>query len=196
MNEIFDYTILEYVIDDISKPIILNPDTDEQNIISGFISNATLSPNSSYHLHSLNLFKRGDFFKMENGNYYMVTGDVVEKRLAKYKSVADYCNHVIPIYEEKKVQVGTKPSGEPIYKIEKILVGETVGVLRYKQFTSPNGSIIVINTEIEFTIRDTAKARETYKINTKVDIEGKSWNLIEVDYTKQGTLGLMLRSVL
>ncbi|MEK4700263.1 hypothetical protein MKX47_11755 [Solibacillus sp. FSL R7-0668] len=195
---LFSDTLLRDTVQYMSKPITLNPDSEFEYMVQGFTTNATLSPNSSYHLHAANEFKRGDVLMLTDNDYYIVTGDVVFERGAKYKAILDYCNYENVIIEKVKTDeiVGRQPNGAPIYKTENKIVGLFVGVFRHREVSIANNQIITVaNTETILTLKDTPKARETYAINKVFTFDNVEWTVREVMTTKIGLLELRLMSV-
>ncbi|HWJ80197.1 MAG TPA: hypothetical protein VNR61_19200 [Niallia sp.] len=191
----FNDNVLKETFYSISNPITMNPNSDESYTINGFITNATLSPNSSYHLHSLDTFNRGDYFTIDGQSFYMVTGDVVMMRGSKYKSTADYCNSQIPIIETVREITGFDDFGRPIYgNVEKI-VGNNYGIVRHKQLTVDDGSVLIVaNSELVLTLRDNTQNRASYSVNSVIVYEGISWKVREIVYTKKGLLEYRLQS--
>lgn len=197
---LFSDTLLRNTVQYMSSPIVLNPNSDDEYTVHGFITNATLSPNSSYHLHTVNEFMRGDYLLMNDDNdYYIVIGDVVEERGSKYKSTLDFCNYKNEIIEtiETDEIIGYLGNGRPIWKKETVVVGFFVGTIRHKEVAIGNNQVITIaNTDVILTLKDTPKAREFYTVNKEFMYEGKKWKVIEVNLLKRGLLELKLMSVL
>lgn len=190
---LFDDTLLKDTFKSITTHITFNFDSDDQYTIDCFISNATFSPNSSYHIHSLDTFKRGDYFQLEN-NIYMVTGDVITTRGAKYKSVADYCNIKIDKIEIIKELIGHDDRGRPIYNEIPTVTGEIYGVIRHRQHVEEGSGLIIGVSELLLTIQDNPYNRNTYKLNYEVTFEGVKYKVREVILTKQGLIQLRLNS--
>lgn len=194
---LFSDTILRNTIQYMSNPILVNPNSENEYTINGFMTNATLSPNSSYHLHSSNEFKRGDYLMMTDDNYYMVTGDVIQERGSKYKATLDFCNYKNAITEKvtSNVIVGYQPNGRPIYGTENKVVGLFVGVIRHREvMITSSAGITVANTEVILTLQDNQITREKYVVNFTFNHEGINWMVREVIKTKQGLLELRLMS--
>lgn len=193
--KLFDDTILKSTISSISVPIIMNPNSDDTYSINGFITNAKLSEESIRHLHSVDKFNCGDYFKIED-NYYMVISDVVTMRGSKYKGKVEYCNYSIPITEEIETDEIIKilPNGDVIYKTETIVVGYNVGILKHSSQTESSGGFVVTTSEYMLTVRDTKENREIYTVNSNVTIEGKPFKVKEVIYSKKGLLEVRLNS--
>lgn len=191
----FNDNMLKETFYSISNPITINPDSDESYTINGFITNATLSPNSSYHLHSLDTFNRGDYFTLDGQSFYMVTGDVVMMRGSKYKSTADYCNIELPIIEIVQEITGYDDFGRPIYgNVEKI-VGYNYGVIRHRTMSVEDSTGLMVGiTELVVTLRDTAINRTAYTVNKEIVFEGISYKVKEQILTKKGLLELRLGS--
>lgn len=195
---LFSDTLLRSTVQYMSNPIVLNPDTDDEYTVNGFITNATLSPNSSYHLHSDSLFMRGDCMMMDS-DYYLVTGDVIQERGSKYKGIIDFCNYKNVVKESVSTGeiVGYYSNGRPIWKTETVIVGLFVGTIRHREvMISASGGITVAHTETILTIKDTAKAREFYTVNAEFTFQDVNWMVREVNNIRQGLLELKLMSVL
>lgn len=193
---LFNDEIIKDTVNELSYPITLNSNASSV-VIEGFITNATLSPNSSYHLHSLDEFKRGDYFTIDGNNYYMVTGDVIQMRGSKYKATADFCNTNIPVYETKSTGeiIGRLPNGQPIYKTEKILVRNDFGIFRHQTFSISSTGLLIPSSEIILTVQDNADTKSYYAVNnTFTLIDGTKWQVVEVFKGKIGLLELRLKS--
>ncbi|MFJ5563625.1 hypothetical protein [Lysinibacillus xylanilyticus] len=167
--------------------------------ISAVITNATFSPNSSYHIHSLSLFQCGDYTKInqDSDNIYIVTSDVLELRGGKFKATLEYCNYSIPRYEIEQVLIGYDKLGRPIYEEQEVLVGEIPAILKYKDFSITSNEAVNLNEPIyEITVRDNDSAHSYFKLDESayedIEIYDKKYRIINVDYSKQGLIRIRL----
>lgn len=193
---LFSDTLLRNTVRYMSKPITLNPSTDDEYIVNGFITNATLSPNSSYHLHSDSLFMRGDCMMMDD-DYYLVTGDVIQQRGSKYKATVDYCNYKNFLIEKVNDEIiGYEGNGRPIWSTKDVIRGLFVGTIKHREIMiSSSTGITVANTEVILTIKDNPLARDYHKVNVVLTMADSSkWKIREVMTTKTGLLELRLMS--
>lgn len=191
---LFDDTMIQDTIQSISEPIIMNPNSDNTYQINGFLSNATLSSNSSYHLHSLDKISRGDILTFDDENYYIVIDDVIMKRGCKYKATVQYCNYKNIIIETVREIVGYDDFGRPIYNYVEKVVANTVGFIRHKTQTESSGALIVATSELILTVQDNEINRTSHSINSELEFEGKMWKVREQILTKKGLLELRLNS--
>lgn len=49
---------------------------------------------------------------------------------------------------------------------------------------------------MEITVQDNPLNRKEFEVNEVFTIEGQSWSVLEIDYTRRGVLGVMMRSKL
>lgn len=209
-NKIFDYTILEQVTKDLSKPFIMNkyyqPYDDkgqpieglasEEYSINGFVTNPDIQKNSTRNLHSLDLFRSGDVFQLDNNNYYIVTDNILEKRGAKYKGVARYCNVELPVNIERKVVIDYESNGRPIYATIKTLVGYARGYAEYSRYGINNGAIVTADNQLEITLRDNEANRKEFILNYVAVINTQKWKVMGIDYSRSGLMTLRANSTL
>ncbi|MFJ3386766.1 hypothetical protein [Lysinibacillus sp. NPDC086135] len=167
--------------------------------INAVITNATFSPNSAYHIHSLSLFHCGDYTKInqDSDNIYMVTSDVLELRGGKFKATLEYCNYSIPRYEIEQVLIGYDKLGRPIYEEREVLKGYIPSILKYKDFSISSNEAVNLNQPIyEITVRDNEASKEYFGLNedtyAKVIVYDVSYRIINVDYSKQGLIRIRL----
>ena len=194
--DIFNGTLLNDTFSSITNPIVINPTFDNEYTINGFITNNPLSPNSSYHIHSSDLFKRGDIIQHgSNNDYYIVTGDVINPRGNKYKATIDFCNYENVIIETEQVRVGTLPNGRPKYEYIERVVGAYIGMIRHREVSiSTNSSVVVANTELILSIQDNVANRTHFVVNTPIEYDGKTFKVTEILVGKIGLLEMRLKS--
>lgn len=188
--ELFNKELITSTFNQIASDIVLNPDTDDEYTIKGFLTNATFSANARYHIHSLNRFRCGDYFNYD-GDYYLITGDVA-KRGVKYKSVADYCNIQFPIYEIIRKIVDYDEFGRPIYEDVEEIVGYNYGVIKHFTLVQDESAFIVAITDLVLTLRDSEENRDKFTINYELEFEGNHYKIIERDFTKKGIINCRL----
>ncbi len=198
---LFDDKLLKDTIQSISNPITINPNDDDTYTIKGFITNATLNSESTYHLHSLEPFNRGDVLTINDNDYYMVTSDIVMQRGSKYKGIIEYCNYKNPIivtetdyFRDEQGNIVYNEYGEPVLTTVETIVGYNYGIMKYKSMTEEGTGIIVAITELILTLRDKETNRTAYAVNNEVLFEGQSWKVREQILTNQGLLQLRLGS--
>ncbi|MGE7673082.1 hypothetical protein ACQKMV_05770 [Lysinibacillus sp. NPDC094403] len=197
--KIFDDKIIQDTIKTIHEPYKFNFYEDDPFTINAVISNATFSPNSSYHIHSLSLFHCGDYTKIKENsdNIYLVTSDVLETRGGKYKATLEYCNYSVPWYVIEKVLIGYDHLGRPVYEEREVLKGYIPCILKYKDFSITNNEAVNLNKPIyEITVRDNDAAKTYFKLNEDtyedITIYDKKYRIINVDYSKQGLIRIRL----
>ncbi|MFT9819408.1 hypothetical protein [Lysinibacillus sp. NPDC056185] len=197
--KLFDEKLIQDTIKTIQTPYKFNFYEENPFSINAFISNSTFSPNSSYHIHSLELFKSGDYTKINehSDNIYMVTSDIFEMRGGKYKGTLEYCNYSIEQWEEIKTLIGYDHLGRPVYDYVNTKVGEIPAILKYKDFSISSNEAVNLNKPIyEITVRDNEAAKtyfgleaDTYANVTVYDV---TYRIINVDYSKQGLIRIRL----
>lgn len=200
--QLFDDKLIQDTIRSIQIPYQFNFHEENPFAINAVISNATFSPNSSYHIHSLEIFHCGDYTKISNpsDNIYMVTSDVLEQRGGKYKATLEYCNYSIPIYKLVQTIIGYDKLNRPIYDEVEMLVGNIPAILKYKDMTySTNDAINLTKAMYEITIRNNDAAKEHFGLEAgtynTVTIYDKPYRIVNVDYSKQGIIKLTLEKI-
>jgi len=191
--ELFDVQALVDTFSGLVEPYMKNELTATPSTVDGFVTNATLSPNSTFHFHSLSKFKRGDYFTI-NGSYYLVTGDVVVQRGFKYKALVQYCNYIIEPTTTVKVKVGTDAMGRPIYKEETLVDRHEPAVINYKEMTMDEDSIVTATKTLVITVQDNTKNREGFQVNEKIILYGRTYKIINAEVVKVGLIELKVQS--
>jgi hypothetical protein len=196
---IFDDKLIQDTIKTIQIPYNFNFYEENPFSINAFISNSTFSPNSSYHIHSLELFKSGDYTKIkeDSDNIYLVTSDVLEMRGGKYKATLEYCNYSVPWIVIEKVLIGYDHLGRPVYEEQEVLKGYIPCILKYKDFSfSSNEAVNLTKPIYEITVRDNDAAKSYFKLDEStyndVTIYDATYRIINVDYSKQGLIRIRL----
>lgn len=190
---IFDTQTLTEAFSGLVQPYMKNELTATPSTVDGFVTNATLSANSTFHFHSLSEFRRGDYFKI-NGSYYLVTGDVVAQRGFKYKALVEYCNFIIEPTITVKIKVGTDAMGRPIYKEETIIDRHEPAVISYKEMTVDEDSIVTATKTLVINVQDNAKNRESFQVNKTIIIHGRTYKVINAEIVKVGLIELKVQS--
>ncbi|MEK5232052.1 hypothetical protein MHB42_09780 [Lysinibacillus sp. FSL K6-0232] len=196
--KLLDDKLIKDTIKAIQSPYQFNIFEKNPFTINAVISNATFSPNSTFHIHSLDVFNCGDYTTINNpNNVYMVTSDVLTMRGGKYKATLEYCNYSIEQWEEVKTLIGYDHLGRPVYEYVNTLVGEIPAILKYKDFSFSTNEVVNLTKPIyEITVRDNEAARKHFKLNESkyadVTIYDVTYRIINVDYSKQGLINLRL----
>ena len=189
----FNDNLIKNTFSNLTQDYILNQLYNDKRTIQGFLTNATLSPNSSYHFHSLDKFNRGDILTLDN-SYYMITGDIVNDRVSKYKGIADYCNFSQPMKAIEKVMIGIDDIGRPVYQNKEVDKGTEYGILRYKDISiQDNQAINFADPIYTLYVRDIPKNRDYFTINKEITVEDKILMVYNLVYTKQGLLEIRLQ---
>lgn len=191
--KLFDAQTLTETFSGLVQPYMKNELTVTPSTIDGFMSNATLSTNSTFYFHSLNEFKRGDYFTI-NDSYYLVTGDVVVQRGFKYKALVEYCNYVIEPTTTVKIKVGTDAMGRPIYKTETVVDRSEPAVISYKEMTVDEDSIVTATKTLVINVQDNAKNRKGFQVNSTLAIHGRTYKVINAEIVKVGLIELKVQS--
>lgn len=191
---LFDNDLLIDTLNSVANEITMNPDTDDEYCINGFITNGRFNQDASFYIHSTDRFNCGDIFQYDD-NHYLITSDVT-KRGIKYKGLAEYCNVDFPVYETKQELVGYDGLGKPIYKPVKVLVAHNYGVIKHQNMVDAGTVLIIATTDLVLTIRDNESNRETFTINYELEYEGTNYQVTERDFTKKGIIICRLTSVM
>ncbi|MGE7691389.1 hypothetical protein ACQKMI_19530 [Lysinibacillus sp. NPDC097214] len=91
----------------------------------------------------------------------MVTSDILEMCVGKYKGTLEYCNYSIARYELEEIIVGYDKMDRPIYETVETLVGVIPTILKYKDFSISSNEAVNLNEPIyEITVRDNEASKE------------------------------------
>jgi len=191
--KLFDVQTLADTFSGLVQPYMKNELTATPSTVDGFVTNATLSPNSTFHFHSLSEFRRGDYFTI-NGSYYLVTGDVVAHRGFKKKALVEYCNYIIETTTTVKIKVGTDSLGRPIYKTETVVDRQEPAVINYKSMILDEDSIVTATKTLVINVQDNAKNRESFQVNKTITIHGRTYKVINAEIVKVGLIELKVQS--
>ncbi|WP_223553401.1 hypothetical protein [Lysinibacillus sphaericus] len=192
--KLFDAQTLADTFSGLVQPYMKNELTATPSTVEGFMTNATLSPNSTFHFHSLSKFKRGDYIRID-GSYYLVTGDVVAQRGFKFKAQVEYCNYIIePTTTVKTKVVGTDNMGRPIYKKETVVDRQEPAVISYQDMTVDEGGVVVATKTLVINVQDNDKNRKSFQVNETISLFGRSYKVINSEIVKVGLIELKVQS--
>lgn len=191
--ELFDKELITSTFNTIASDIVLNPDSDEQYNIKGFITNGKFGKDASYYLHSTDQFKCGDYFNYD-GDFYLITSDVV-KRGFKYKGQAELCNITFPIVELVMEIIDYDEFGRPIYDYVERIVGYNYGVIKQYSVGLQESVFLIATSDLILTLKDTEMNRNLYTVNYEIEFEGNNYKIIERDFTKKGIINCRLTKV-
>lgn len=190
---LFDAQTLTEAFSGVVEPYVMNELTDTQSTVDGFVTNAMLTPDSTFHFHSLSQFKRGDYFTI-NGSYYLVMTDVVAYRGFKYKALVQYCNYILEPTTTVKIKVGTDAMGRPIYKTETVVDRQEPAVVTYKEMTVDEDAIVTATKTLVINVQDTIKNRKSFQVNEAIALYGRSYKVINAEIVKVGLIELKVQS--
>lgn len=192
---LFDKSILQQTLNEIASPITMNEDLETKYSILGFITDAGHNNTSTFHLHSVERFKCGDYCKVDDKTY-LVVSDVASKRGAKYKATIEHCNYSIDKYELEEVLIGYDNLDRPVYDEELVLVGQTHVVLQLSKST------IIVNEAYNQTaqhytmlIGNAASNKNDFTINNEITIYDRAYRVVNVDYSRAGLIEVKLESL-
>ncbi|MFB7159387.1 hypothetical protein [Lysinibacillus sp. NPDC056232] len=190
---LFDAQTLTEAFSGVVEPYVMNELTDTPSTVNGFVTNAMLTPDSTFHFHSLSEFKRGDYISID-GSYYLVMTDVVAQRGFKYKALVQYCNYILELTKMVKIKVGTDNMGRPIYKTETVVDRQEPAVVSYKEMTVDEDAIVTATKTLVINVQDTIKNRKSFQVNEAIALYGRSYKVINSEIVKVGLIELKVQS--
>ncbi|TKI53199.1 hypothetical protein FC756_25340 [Lysinibacillus mangiferihumi] len=190
---LFDAQTLTEAFSGVVEPYVMNELTDTPSTVNGFVTNAMLTPDSTFHFHSLSEFKRGDYISID-GSYYLVMTDVVAQRGFKYKALVQYCNYILELTKTVKIKVGTDNMGRPIYKTETVVDRQEPAVVSYKEMTVDEDAIVTATKTLVINVQDTIKNRKSFQVNEAIALYGRSYKVINAEIVKAGLIELKVQS--
>ncbi|ACA39540.1 MULTISPECIES: hypothetical protein [Lysinibacillus] len=190
---LFDAQTLTETLSGLVQPYMMNELTDTPSAVDGFVTNAMLTPDSTFHFHSLSEFKRGDYISI-NSRYYLVMTDVVAYRRFKYKALVQYCNYVLEPTITVKIKVGTDAMGRPIYKTETVVDRQEPAVISYKEMTVDEEQIVTATKTLVINVQDNTKNRKSFQVNETIKLYGRSYKVINAEIVKAGLIELKVQS--
>lgn len=192
--ELFNKELITSTFNQIASDIVLNPDSDEEYNIKGFITNGKFGKDATFYLHSTDQFKCGDFFNYD-GDFYLITSDVT-KRGVKYKGQAELCNITFPIVELVEEIVDYDEFGRPIYDYVEKIVGYNYGIIKqYSVGLLQDEAFLIATTDLILILRNNETNRNQYIVDYQVEFEGSKYKVFERDFTKKGIMNCRLTKV-
>lgn len=191
--KLFDAQTLTDTLSGVVEPYVMNELTATPSTVDGFVTNGKLTPDSTFHFHSLSQFKRGDYISID-GSYYLVMTDVVAQRGFKYKALVQYCNYILEPTITVKIKVGTDAMGRPIYKTETVVDRQEPAVISYKEMTVDEDAVVTATKTLVINVQDIIKNRKSFQVNEVISLYGRLYKVINAEIVKAGLIELKVQS--
>ncbi|OAO80951.1 hypothetical protein [Anoxybacillus flavithermus] len=173
----------QFLLDSVGETVTI--DNVEQKAI---INNAKIGDYEDKYIYTLSDIQRGNLI-LHNKKKYLIVSDVTEEKLYK-KALMRHCNYEIVIEGQKVCKiVSYNVFGEPIeecHTTESISVPVIVDKYAFK--VDDPAPIRVSENQIIVTVQDNETNKSKFTVNTKFDVMGKTWKVVDVDLTRKGLL--------
>ncbi|MBE2919781.1 Ig domain-containing protein [Anoxybacillus flavithermus] len=178
----FDTSDFQFLLDSVGETVMI--DNVEQKAI---INNAKIGDYEDRYIHTLQPIQRGNLIEY-NREHYLVISETVTQRYGKYKALMRHCNYEIDIKEQKVCKiVGHNDFGEPMYECHTTKSISVPAIIdKYAFKVDDPAPIRVPDKQIIVTMQENNKSKFT--VNTKFDVMGQTWKVIDVDLTRNGLL--------
>ena len=186
----FDTSDFQFLLDSIGETVKIN-DVEQKAIIT----NAKIGDYEDRYIHTLQPIQRGNLIEY-NREQYLVISETVTQRYGKYKALMRHCNYTIVVAGEKVCKiVGHNDFGEPIEECHSFKsISVPVIVDKYAFKVDDPAPIRVPDQQIIVTMQENETNKSKFTVNTKFDVMGQTWKVIDVDKTRTGLLILTCES--
>lgn len=179
----FDTSDFQFLLDTVGETVTI--DNVEQKAI---INNAKIDDYEEKYIYTLDSIQRGNLIVYNRKNY-IIASDVTEGKFYK-KAIMRKCNYTIVVAGEKVCKiVGHNDFGEPI---EECHTNESISVPvivdKYAFKVDDPAPIRVPDQQIIVTMQENETNKSKFTVNTKFDVMGQTWKVIDVDKTRTGLL--------
>ncbi|ELK22833.1 hypothetical protein AF6_0511 [Anoxybacillus flavithermus TNO-09.006] len=152
------------------------------------VQNGNIGDYEDKYIYTLSDIQRGNLIVYNRKNYLIVS-DVTEGKLYK-KALMRHCNYEIVIEGQKVCEiVSYNVFGEPI---EECHTTESISVPviadKYAFKVDDPAPIRVPDKQIIVTMQENETNKSKFTVNTKFDVMGKTWKVVDVDLTRNGLL--------
>lgn len=158
------------------------------------VQNGNIGDYEDKYIYTLDSIQRGNLIVYNKKNYLIVS-DVTEGKLYK-KALMRHCNYEIVIEGQKVCKiVGHNDFGEPIeecHTTESISVPAILDKYAFK--VDDPAPIRVPDRQIIVTMQENETNKSKFTVNTKFEVMGQTWKVIDVDKTRTGLLILTCES--
>ncbi|MBE2932348.1 Ig domain-containing protein [Anoxybacillus flavithermus] len=185
----FDTSDFQFLLDSIGETVTI--DNVPKKCI---VQNAKIGDYEDKYIYTLSDIERGNLI-LHNKKKYLIVSDVTEGKLYK-KALMRHCNYEIIVEGQKVCKiVGHNDFGEPIeecHTTESFSV--PVFVDKYAFKIDDPAPIRVPDKQIIVTMQENETNKSKFTVNTKFDVMGQTWKVIDVDKTRTGLLILTCES--
>lgn len=179
----FDTSDFQFLLDSIGETVTI--DNVSKKCI---VQNGNIGDYEEKYIYTLDSIQRGNLIVYNRKNYLIVS-DVTEGKLYK-KALMRHCNYTIVVEGQEVCEiVGYNDFGEPIeecHTTESISVPVIVDKYAFK--IDDFASIRVSENQIIVTVQDNETNKSKFTVNTKFDVMGHTWKVVDVDLTRNGLL--------
>lgn len=179
----FDTSDFQFLLDTVGETVTI--DNVEQKAI---INNAKIDDYEEKYIYTLDSIQRGNLI-LHNKKKYLIVSDVTEGKLYK-KALMRHCNYEINVEGQKVCKiVGYNDFGEPIeecHTTESFSVPVIVDKYAFK--VDDPAPIRVPDKQIIVTMQENETNKSKFTVNTKFDVMGQTWKVVDVDLTRKGLL--------
>ncbi|MBE2905538.1 Ig domain-containing protein [Anoxybacillus flavithermus] len=178
----FDTSDFQFLLDTVGETVTI--DNVEQKAI---INNAKIDDYEEKYIYTLDSIQRGNLI-LHNKKKYLIVSDVTEGKL--YKALMRHCNYEIVIEGQKVCEiVSYNVFGEPIEECHTTKsISVPVFVDKYAFKIDDPAPIRVPDKQIIVTMQDNETNKSKFTVNTKFDVMGHTWKVVDVDLTRNGLL--------
>ena len=179
----FNTSDFQFLLDSIGETVTI--DNVSKKCI---VQNGNIGDYEDKYIYTLSDIQRGNLI-LHNGKNYLIVSDVTQGKLYK-KALMRHCNYTIVVEGQKACEiVGYNDFREPIsecHTTESINIPAIIDKYAFKidnfvPIRLPENQIIV-------TMQENETNKSKFTVNTKFEVMGKTWKVVDVDITRNGLL--------
>ena len=179
----FNTSDFQFLLDTVGEIAIIN-NVSKKCIVQ----NGNIGDYEEKYIYTLSDIQRGNLI-LHNGKNYLIVSDVTQGKLYK-KALMRHCNYEIVVEGRRKCEiVSYNVFGEPIeechttesFSVPAIIDKYAFKIDNFVPIRLPENQIIV-------TVQNNEKNLSKFTVNTKFDVMGHTWKVVDVDITRNGLL--------
>lgn len=179
----FNTSDFQFLLDTIGETVTIDNVTKKC-----IVQNAKIGDFEDKYIYIPDSIQRGNLI-LHNEKNYLIVSDITEGKLYN-KALMRHCNYEIVVEGQKVCKiVGHNVFGEPIeecYTTESISVPAIIDKYTFK--IDDFAPVRVAENQIIVTMQDNETNKSKFTVNTKFEVMGKTWKVIDVDLTRTGLL--------
>ncbi|MGG3892456.1 Ig domain-containing protein [Geobacillus stearothermophilus] len=178
----FNTSDFQFLLDSIGETVII--DNVPKKCI---VQNGKIGDYEEKYIYTLDSIQRGNLI-VYNGKNYLIVSDITEGKLYK-KALMCKTNENIHIEQTEQRLISYNDFGEPIYETVVVANIDVPCIVdKYTFKIDDFAPIRVPENQVIVTMQENETNKSKFTVNTKFEVMGQTWKVIDVDKTRTGLL--------